>query len=53
MKKTEKPFDAVQNMRRIRDRLSRKFQDMTYEQEKEYLRRKLRGHKVVSRKTAP
>jgi hypothetical protein len=53
MKKTEKPFDAVRNMRRIRDRLSRRFQGMSYEQEKEYLRQKLRGHKAASRKAAP
>jgi len=38
MKKKKKEFDAVKNMREIRDRLSRKFADMSYEEEKKYIR---------------
>ncbi len=36
-----KDFDAVRMMREIRDELSRKFMHMTYEEEKEYIRKNL------------
>ena len=47
MKKKKKKFDAVKNMREIRDRLSRKFADMSYEDEKKYIRENL-GKKAAS-----
>lgn len=36
-----KEFDAVKTMREIRDRLSREIMNMTYEEEKAYLKRLL------------
>ena len=39
--KKKKKFDAVKNMREIRDRLSRKFSGMSYEQEMKYIRESL------------
>ena len=41
MKKKTKSFDAVKNMRRIRDQLSRKFNAMTFEEQKQYLKDKV------------
>jgi len=39
----KKDFDAVKMMRDIRDQLSREFADMTYEERKRYIRKKLEG----------
>ena len=41
MKKSEKSFDAVQLMRQIRDKLSEQFKDMSFEEQKRYLRERL------------
>jgi hypothetical protein len=41
MKKSEKSFDAVQLMRQIRDKLSEQFKDMSFEEQKRYLRKRL------------
>ncbi|HYJ79748.1 MAG TPA: hypothetical protein VEW03_09120 [Longimicrobiaceae bacterium] len=39
--KTEKTFDSVRMMRELRDRMSRDMQGMTFEEQKDYIRRKL------------
>ena len=49
MKKGEKKFDAVKTMREIRDRLSEDFKGMTFDEEKQYIRRRIK----VRPKTAP
>jgi hypothetical protein len=41
MKKSEKPFDAVEMMREIRDKLSMRFQEMSFEEQKQYMRERL------------
>ena len=41
MKKTENSFDAVQMMRGIRDKLSEQFKDMSFEEQKRYMRERL------------
>ena len=43
MKKSEKSFDAVQMMRQIRDRLSAQCKEMTFEEQKQYIRERLSG----------
>ena len=43
MKKNEKSFDTVQMMRQIRDRLSAQCQEMTFEEQKRYIRERLSG----------
>jgi hypothetical protein len=43
MKKNEKTFDAVQMMRQIRDRLSAQCKEMTFEEQKQYIRERLSG----------
>jgi hypothetical protein len=43
MKKSEKSFDTVQMMRQIRDRLSAQCQEMTFEEQKRYIRERLSG----------
>jgi hypothetical protein len=43
MKKSEKPFDAVHMMRQIRDRLSAQCKEMTFEEQKQYIKERLRG----------
>jgi hypothetical protein len=43
MKKNEKSFDTVQMMRQIRDRLSAQCQEMTFEEQKQYIRERLSG----------
>ncbi len=40
METTEKQFDAVKMMREIRDNLSQKFKDMSFEEQKEYIKGK-------------
>jgi hypothetical protein len=39
--KKEKQFDAVKMMREIRDKISSETQNMTYEEQKEYINQKL------------
>ena len=43
MKTSEKSFDAVQMMRQIRDRLSAQCKEMTFEEQKQYIRERLSG----------
>ena len=38
--KSEKEFDAVKMMREIRDKLSKRFMNMSYEEQKEYIEEK-------------
>ncbi|MBK9216438.1 MAG: hypothetical protein IPM59_12755 [Chloracidobacterium sp.] len=45
-KKPEKDFDAVKMMREIRDKLSREIMNMTYEEEKAYLKRRLEKGRI-------
>jgi hypothetical protein len=42
MKKSEKPFNAVEMMREIRDQLSVQFQEMSFEEQQHYMRERLR-----------
>jgi hypothetical protein len=41
MKKSEKPFDAVQMMRQLRDTLSERMKDMSFEEQKRYMKERL------------
>ena len=41
MKKSEKPFDTVQLMRGIRDKLSEQLKDMSFKEQKRYMRERL------------
>jgi len=41
MTKNKKKFDAVKTMREIRDRLSDRFKDMSFEEEKCYIRERI------------
>ena len=41
MKKSEKPFDAVQLMRGIRDKLSEQIAHMSFEEQKRYMQERL------------
>lgn len=43
MKKNKKSFDAVHMMRQLRDRLSEQCQDMTFEEQQQYIRERLSG----------
>ena len=38
----EKKFDAVKMMREIRDKLSKDFMNMSYEEQKRYLRERIK-----------
>jgi hypothetical protein len=40
---TKKEFDAVQNMRRIRDELSAELAELTYEQQRQFIDRQRRS----------
>ncbi len=42
MKKSKKPFDAVKMMREIRDKLSMQFREMSFEEQQQYMRERLR-----------
>jgi hypothetical protein len=39
---SEKPFDAVQTMRQIREELNRELDGKTFEQQKRYIRERVR-----------
>ena len=41
MKKSEKPFDAVQLMRGIRDKLSEQITHMSFEEQKRHMKERL------------
>jgi hypothetical protein len=43
MARQTKTFDAVKSMRRIRDKLSRRFQDMSFEEQKRAMQSKQRS----------
>jgi hypothetical protein len=43
MQKSEKSFDAVLMMRQIRDKLSAQCKEMTFEEQKRYIRERLSG----------
>lgn len=49
MKKSKKSFDAVKMMREIRDKLSAQFQEMSFEEQKQYMRERL-GAKAKPRR---
>jgi hypothetical protein len=40
--KSEKKFDAVKMMRKIRDKLSKEFKNMNYEEQKRYIRERIK-----------
>jgi hypothetical protein len=40
--KSEKEFDAVKMMREIRDKLSKEFMNMSYEEQKRYIKEKVK-----------
>ncbi len=44
-------FDAVKMMRNIRDKLSKEFENMTYEEQKVYIRKRT-GH-ILQEKNLP
>jgi len=39
--RSEKKFDAVKMMREIRDRLSKEFMNLSYEEQKRYIRERI------------
>lgn len=41
MKKSKQSFDAVHMMRQIRDRLSEQCKDMTFEEQQQYIKKRL------------
>jgi len=45
--RTEKKFDSVMMMRKIRDRLSKKIINMSYEEQKEYIKKRLKKSKIT------
>ena len=47
--KTKKAFDAVDMMRSIREKISKEIQGMTFEQEKEYLKKRTEKYRAVKR----
>jgi hypothetical protein len=40
--RSEKEFDAVKMMRKIRDKLSKKLENMNYEEQKRYIRERIK-----------
>ncbi|MBU7009690.1 MAG: hypothetical protein HXS46_03305 [Theionarchaea archaeon] len=44
---SEKEFDAVKMMREIRDKLSEEFQNMSYEEQKRYIREKIKPEVIT------
>jgi len=47
--KSEKKFDAVKTMREVRDRLSDQFKNMSFEEQKQYIRRRVSIKSVTAR----
>ena len=52
-KQREKPFDAVQLMRHLREKLSREVEGMSYEEEKEYIRKRVQLKSASSQGNSP
>jgi hypothetical protein len=52
-KQREKQFDAVQLMRNLREKLSREVEGMSYEEEKEYIRKRVQLKSASSRGNSP
>ncbi|ETX09270.1 hypothetical protein [Candidatus Entotheonella palauensis] len=50
--KNEKAFDAVHMMRQLRDRLSAQCQEMTFEEQKRYIRERLSGKQAKEQPVA-
>ncbi|MCY3669368.1 MAG: hypothetical protein OXH81_27250, partial [Gemmatimonadetes bacterium] len=50
MKKSKKSFDAVHTMRQLRDRLNEQCKDMTFEEQKRFIRARLSGKPIKVRK---
>ncbi|HZD60752.1 MAG TPA: hypothetical protein VE439_09920 [Anaerolineae bacterium] len=46
MKKSKKEFDAVNMMREIRDKLSKEFSGMSYDEQKKYIKERTKPRKV-------
>ncbi|MBA7547731.1 hypothetical protein ES705_40167 [subsurface metagenome] len=40
--KSEKKFDAVKIMRKIRDKLSKEFESMNYQEQKRYIKERIK-----------
>lgn len=40
--RSEKKFDAVKMMREIRDKLSKEFRNMSYEEQKRYIKERIK-----------
>lgn len=49
-KKQQKDFDSVQLMRRLRERISRETEGMSYEEERTYIRDRIKRGKIQSAK---
>lgn len=47
--KKEKNFDSVKMMRGIRDKLSKEFMTMSYEEQKKYIRERIKQHETISK----
>lgn len=52
-KRMEKQFDAVQLMRDLREKLSREVEGMSYEEEKEYIRKRVQSRSGSSQGSSP
>lgn len=53
MKKTQKSFDCVRMMRDIRQRLSERLRHMTFEEQRQYIRERLRSQKAPRHRPRP
>jgi hypothetical protein len=49
VKKKEKKFDAVKTMREIRDQFSKEIMNMTFAEEKAYLKKLLKEKQPIAR----
>ena len=45
--KSKKKFDAVKMMREIRDKLSKEFMHLSYEEQKRFIKGQIRSEKLV------
>ena len=52
MKKGEKKFEAVKTMREIRDRLSEQFKGMSFAEQKQYIRGRIKIKPRTARKAS-
>jgi len=52
-KKPKKRLDAVQLMRNLREKLSREVEGMSYEEEKEYIRKRVQLKSASSQGNSP